>query len=65
MKRDTVPISEKVLLTFSEAAEYFNVGENKLRTMATCSPDWILNNGSHKLIKRVRLEKYLLDSYSI
>lgn len=66
MKRNTVPISEKVLLTFSEAAAYFNLGENKLRNLANNdTPDWILNNGSHKLIKRVRLEEVLLKSESI
>ena len=33
--RTEVPISDKALLTLEEAAEYFNIGMNKLREL-TC-----------------------------
>ena len=33
--RNEVPISDKALLTLEEAAEYFNIGMNKLREL-TC-----------------------------
>lgn len=63
----TVNIADKFLMTFSEASQYFGIGENKLRNMAELqqNPDWVIYNGSRKLIKRVRLEQILLDSETI
>lgn len=63
----TTNISEKFLLTIDEAALYFGIGRNKLRNMASYGnpPDWILHNGSKMLIKRVLLEKYLLNAETI
>ena len=60
-------ISEKLLLTFEEAAGYFGIGKNKLRNMANYgeTPDWIVHNGKKTLIKRVLLERYLLDAETI
>ena len=60
----TVNIENKFLLTFTEASQYFNIGENKLRNMASLeqNPDWIVYNGYRRLIKRVRLEEILLKS---
>ncbi len=51
---------EKFMLTISEAAEYFNIGTNKLREMVKepeC--DFVLYVGKRTLIKRERLENYL------
>lgn len=55
-----VPIWEKVLLTFEEAAEYSNIGINKLRTIAS-NPrcPFVLYVGKKKLIKRREFEKYI------
>lgn len=63
----TTNVSEKFLLTFDEAASYFGIGRNKLRSMASYGdpPDWLLRNGNRTLIKRVLLEKYLLDAETI
>lgn len=63
----TINASEKFLLTFDEAASYFGIGRNKLRNMASYgeSPDWVLHNGKKTLIKRVLLEKYLLNAETI
>lgn len=66
-EKRTTNASEKFLLTFDEAASYFGIGRNKLRNMASYgeSPDWVLHNGNKTLIKRVLLEKYLLDAETI
>lgn len=63
----TVNIADKFLLTFAEASQYFGIGENKLRNMAELqqNPDWLIWNGSRRLIKRVRLEQILLESETI
>ena len=63
----TINASEKFLLTFDEAAGYFGIGRNKLRNMASKGdhPDWVLHNGKKTLIKRVLLEKYLLNAETI
>lgn len=67
LNQHNVAISDKFLLSFEEASCYFGVGINKLRAMANNSgtPDWIVTNGSHRLIKRVRLEEILLKAESI
>ena len=61
-----VPIWEKANLTIEEAAAYFGIGENKLRSM-TGGEDYafVLWVGSKRLIKRRKFEKYLEDQYSI
>ncbi len=53
-------MSEKYLLTINEAAEYFNIGKNKLREMIKdpCC-NFVLFNGKKILIKKNKLEAYL------
>ena len=61
-----VPIHQKMTLTIKEAAEYSNIGINKLRDLTNeenCP--FVLWNGSRRLIKRKALEKYLETAYSI
>lgn len=67
MSKQTVDIKDKVLLTFSEASQYYNIGENKLRNMASMerNPSWLLYNGHKALIKRVLFEELLLKTASI
>lgn len=60
--KEKVDIKDKLLLTITEAAEYTNIGEHKLRDMVEEKDcNYILRKGSHTLIKRVPFEKYLLS----
>ncbi len=64
--KETVPISEKALLTLEEAAEYFNIGMNKIRELTNDEHcPYVLWNGTKRLIKRVPFEEYLNSLYSI
>lgn len=58
-----VPIWEKYCLTLDEAAAYFGIGINKLREM-TDEPNcqFVIFNGSKRLIKRQMLEENLIDT---
>lgn len=58
-----VPIWEKYCLTLDEAAAYFGIGINKLREM-TDEPNcqFVIFNGSKRLIKRRMLEEDLIDT---
>ncbi len=58
-----VPIWEKYCLTLDEAADYFGIGINKLREM-TDEPNcqFVIFNGSKRLIKRRKLEENLIDT---
>ena len=58
-----VPIWEKDCLTLDEAAAYFGIGINKLREM-TDEPNcqFVIFNGSKRLIKRRKLEENLIDT---
>ena len=59
MNKKEVPIWEKSNLTLEEAALYSGIGINKLRKITeqkNC--DFVLWNGSKRLIKRRELDKY-------
>ena len=56
-----VQIKDKFCLTIDEAAAYFNIGQKKLRKIATENLDsgFVIQNGVKFLIKREQFEKYL------
>ncbi len=56
---------EKYVLSTEEAAEYFHIGINKLRRLISEneSADWVLYNGTHAYIKRIKFEQ-LIDRIS-
>ena len=59
-KPKQVPIWEKSNLTLTEAAEYFNIGEHKLREITNRrNCNFVLFIGTKRLIKRREFEKYL------
>lgn len=64
---NNVPIWHRYTLTISEASQYFNIGEKKLRQMVqeNNTADFLLNNGAKVLVKRVKFEQFLDDTYSI
>ncbi len=64
-KVQTVPIQEKVALTIKEAAEYSNIGINKLESLLR-SPrcPFVLYVGK-KLVKRKEFEKFIIDNIEI
>ena len=58
----TVPIHLKMTLTAREAAEYSNIGINKIDSllkMPNCP--FVLYIGTRKLVKRVEFEQYIRD----
>ena len=56
-----IPIWEKYTLSIEEAAEYFRIGENKLRNIINKDKfaDFILWNGNRAQIKRKLFEKHI------
>jgi len=65
MQRE-IPIWEKSNLTLDEASAYSGIGINKLRKLSderNCN--FVLWNGSKRLIKRRKLDEYLDGVYSI
>uniref|UniRef100_UPI004055FD50 excisionase n=1 Tax=Acetatifactor sp. TaxID=1872090 RepID=UPI004055FD50 len=67
MREERIRICEKYNLTISEASEYFNIGEKKLRQLVqeNAAADFILNNGVKVLIKRVKFEQFIDETSSI
>lgn len=61
MSKYPIPVWEKYTLTIEEAAQYFQIGESKLRRILEENPDeeYILANGNRKQIKRRLFEKYI------
>lgn len=57
----TVPVYQQYLLTITEAAAYFRIGQKKLHRIAEENPDadFILMNGNRVLFKRKLFEEYL------
>ena len=62
----TVPIHEKVTLTIKEAAEYSNIGINKIDAMLR-SPNcpFVLFVGTKKLVKRREFEEFISQTLII
>lgn len=63
MKTDLrgIPMWRKYSLSIQEAAQYYGIGERRLRRIAGENPnaDFILEVGSHVRIKRVLFERFL------
>lgn len=66
-KNKSVPIWQKFLLSVSEASEYFNIGDKKLRNLISNNQgaEWLFYNGERLMIKRVLFEKFILETPSI
>lgn len=58
-----IPIWEKYTLSIEEAAQYFRIGENKLRKLVDDhkTADYIIWNGNRPQIKRKKFEQ-LIDT---
>ena len=61
-----IPYWEKYMLTLREAAEYFHIGEKKMRQIVdeNMDADFLLTSGNRIMIKRKRFEEFL-DSSSV
>ncbi|WP_295081071.1 excisionase [Ruminococcus sp.] len=61
MKEIMIPVWERYALTVNEAAEYYHIGESKLRRIAEENPDadFIIMNGNRVLFKRIKFERFL------
>lgn len=61
IQKGAIPVWKRYALTITEAAEYYHIGENKLRMIAEEHPeaDFIIMNGNRILIKRQKFEEYL------
>lgn len=61
-----IPIWEKVTLTINEAAEYSNIGINKLHELLNePSCTFVLFVGKKKLVKRKEFERFLEKTSSV
>ena len=63
LKVEQVPIYQKMTLTIREAAEYSNIGINKIDAMLKqpgCP--FVLYIGTRKLVKRKEFEKYISEN---
>jgi hypothetical protein len=56
-----IPYWEKYMLTLREAAEYFHIGEKKMRQIVEENMDakFLLENGNRIMIKKKLFEEYL------
>ena len=61
MRTTEIPYREKYMLTLREAAEYFHIGEKKMRQIVDGNLDanFLLESGNRIMIKRKLFEEYL------
>lgn len=65
-EQEKVPIHLKVTLTIKEAAEYSNIGINKIENLLrTPRCPFVLYVGNKKLVKRKEFEKYISENVEI
>lgn len=55
-----IPIKDKCNLTIKEAAEYFSIGEKRIRKLATTTPhcDFVVHSGNRILIRKAEFEAF-------
>ena len=59
---EQVPIPQKLTLTIREAAEYSNIGINKIDSMLRApNCPFVLFVGTKKLVKRKEFEQYISE----
>ena len=66
MNKPYVPIYEKVALTIEEAAEYSNIGQNRISNLLKeprCP--FVLYVGAKKLVKRKEFERFISENIEI
>lgn len=66
MREINVPICEKAALTIEEAAEYSNIGQNRLSELLKqprCT--FVLYVGKKKLVKRREFDQFISHSIQI
>lgn len=61
MRDNRIPIWQQYTLSIEEAADYFHIGQNRLRGLVERNPnaDFILMIGNRVQIKRILFEKYI------
>ena len=61
-----IPYWERYMLTIREAAEYFHIGEKKMRQIVEDyeGANFIIMNGNRAMIKRKNFERFL-DSATV
>lgn len=61
MNNNSIPVWEKYTLSIEEAAGYFRIGENKLRSIAKENPEaeFLIWNGNRVQIKRRLFEEFI------
>lgn len=63
---EKVPIHQKIALTIKEAAEYSNIGINKIDQMLrTPNCPFVLFVGTKKLVKRKEFEEFICSQIEI
>jgi len=64
MRSNEMPYWEKYMLTLREAAEYFHIGEKKMRQIVDENMDakFLLESGNRVMIKRKLFEEFLDNS---
>lgn len=62
----TVRLSEKRLLTITEASQYFGIGQGTLKRISDDPQcDFVLWIGRKRMFKRVQLEKFIEKAWSL
>ena len=62
--KNITPVWNRYILTIVEAAEYYHIGEKKLRRLVDEHPkaDFIIMNGNRVLLKKKQFERFLDDT---
>ena len=66
MDKKQCPIEHKLALTVEEAAEYSNIGQNKIsKLLRLPNCPFVLFVGTKKLVKRAEFERFISSTLEI
>ena len=61
-----IPVERKINLTIAEAAEYSNIGQNRIeKPLKSPNCPFVLYVGAKKLVKRREFEQFLSDAIEL
>ena len=66
MSAEKIPISDRYTLSIPEAAEYFGIGQTRLRRLIRLNPgaEYLISIGNRTRIKRIKFEQFI-DTVSV
>lgn len=63
--KEEIRVGDKILWTPEEASQMSNIGINKIRSICDEHPEFVVKNGTRRLIVKALFERFLLSKREV